>query len=185
MCVAQQAGTLARFSEAFLILRAQGSGLPLTWVPLVLVVMNLVYALSAYPVGILSDRASRGGILGLGLMVLIAADLLLALSPGFAGIGAGIALWGLHMGLTQGLLTALVADAVPAELRGTAFGMFNLITGGAMLLASVTAGALWQWVGPEATFLAGGGFAAIAILGVLPLDRALRRVKAAQTPQVD
>lgn len=170
--------TLARFSEAFLILRAQGAGLPLALVPLVLVAMNLVYALTAYPAGALSDRAPRGAILAVGLMVLIAADLCLALSGGFPGIGAGILLWGLHMGLTQGLMSALVADAVPAELRGTAFGMFNLLTGVAMLLASVIAGSLWDLVGPQATFLAGAGFAAVATIGILPLDRALRRRKA-------
>ena len=167
--------TLARFSEAFLILRAEGAGLPLTLVPLVLVAMNLVYALAAYPVGALSDHAPRGVILGVGLAVLIAADLWLALSEGLWGIGTGVLLWGLHMGITQGLLSALVADAVPAELRGTAFGVFNLVSGGAMLVASTVAGALWEFVGPQATFLAGAAFAAAAMLGVLPLDRALRR----------
>lgn len=166
---------LARFSEAFLILRAQGGGLPLTLVPLVLVAMNLVYALAAYPVGALSDHASRGVILGVGLAVLIVADLSLALAQGLGGIGAGVLLWGLHMGITQGLLAALVADAVPPELRGTAFGMFNLVTGGAMLVASILAGALWEFVGPQATFLAGAVFAALAMLGILPLDRSLRR----------
>lgn len=174
--------TLARFSEAFLILRAQEAGLPLTLVPLVLVTMNAVYALSAYPVGALSDRAPRGVILGVGLAVLIAADLWLALGGGLWGIGAGVALWGLHMGITQGLLSALVADAVPAELRATAFGLFNLVTGVAMLLASIIAGALWDYLGPQATFLAGAGFAAVAMLGILPLDRALKhRQRAAQT----
>jgi len=167
--------TLARFSEAFLILRAEGAGLPLTLVPLVLVGMNLVYALAAYPVGALSDHAPRGVILGVGLAVLIAADLWLALSEGLWGIGTGVLLWGLHMGITQGLLSALVADAVPAELRGTAFGVFNLVLGGAMLMASTVAGALWEFVGPQATFLAGAAFAAVAMLGVLPLDRALKR----------
>lgn len=174
--------TLARFSEAFLILRAQGAGLPLTLVPLVLVGMNLVYALSAYPLGALSDRVSRGAMLGAGLAVLIAADLLLALSAGLWGIGAGVLLWGLHMGLTQGLLAALVADAVPAELRGTAFGMFNLVTGVALLLASVLAGTLWDLVGPGATFLAGAGFAAATLVAVLPLERGLRRRKEAPLP---
>ncbi|MBS0126792.1 MFS transporter [Thetidibacter halocola] len=171
--------TLARFSEAFLILRAEGAGLPLMLVPLVLVAMNLVYALTAYPVGALSDRAPRGVILGAGMTVLILADLCLALAQGLWGIGAGVLLWGLHMGLTQGLLAALVADAVPAELRGTAFGVFNLVTGVAMLAASVMAGALWEVFGPQATFLAGAGFAALSLLGILPLDRALHRRSAA------
>lgn len=173
--------TLARFSEAFLILRAGGAGLPLTVVPLVLVAMNIVYALSAYPVGALSDRAPRGVILGVGLVVLVAADLWLALAGGLWGIGAGVLLWGLHMGITQGLLSALVADAVPAELRGTAFGVFNLVSGVAMLLASVLAGALWEFVGPQATFLAGAAFAGLAMVGVLPLDRALKLRKSLES----
>lgn len=165
--------TLARFSEAFLILRAEEVGLPLMLVPLVLVGMNAVYALSAWPAGVLSDRMSRPTLLMAGLGLLIAADLVLALFPGLGGLGFGIALWGLHMGLTQGLLSALVAEAVPAELRGTAYGMFNLITGVALLLASVIAGGLWQWIGSEATFLAGASFAAIAALGLLPLRHKL------------
>lgn len=165
--------TLARFSEAFLILRAQEVGLSLMLVPLVLVGMNAVYALSAWPAGVLSDRMSRPALLMAGLVLLIAADLVLALAPGFLGLGLGIALWGLHMGLTQGLLAALVAEAVPAELRGTAYGMFNLITGGALLLASVIAGGLWQGLGSEATFLAGAAFASIAALGLIPLRHKL------------
>lgn len=165
--------TLARFSEAFLILRAEEVGLPLMLIPLVLVGMNAVYALSAWPAGVLSDRMSSPTLLMAGLGLLIAADLALALAPGFAGLGLGIALWGLHMGLTQGLLAALVAEAVPAELRGTAYGMFNLITGVALLLASMIAGGLWQWIGSGATFLAGSGFAALALLGLMPLRRKL------------
>ncbi len=165
--------TLARFSEAFLILRAQEVGLSLMLVPLVLVGMNAVYALSAWPAGVLSDRMSRPAMLMAGLALLIVADLVLALAPGFLGLGLGIALWGLHMGLTQGLLAALVTEAVPAELRGTAFGMFNLITGGALLLASVIAGGLWQEFGSEATFLAGAAFAVIAALGLIPLRHKL------------
>jgi MFS family permease len=165
--------TLARFSEAFLILRAEEVGLPLMLVPLVLVGMNAVYAVSAWPAGVLSDRMSRPALLMAGLGLLIAADLVLALVPGLAGLGLGIALWGLHMGLTQGLLAALVAEAVPAELRGTAFGMYNLITGVALLLASVIAGGLWQGIGSEATFMAGAGFAALAALGLVPLRRKL------------
>jgi MFS family permease len=174
--------TLARFSEAFLILRAQEVGLSLMLVPLVLVGMNAVYALSAWPAGVLSDRMSRPAMLMAGLAVLIAADLVLALVPGYLGLGLGIALWGLHMGLTQGLLAALVAEAVPAELRGTAYGMFNLITGGALLLASVIAGALWQGFGSEATFLAGAVFALIAALGLIPLRHNLARAKADRPP---
>jgi MFS family permease len=161
--------TLARFSEAFLILRAEEVGLPLMLVPLVLAGMNAVYALSAWPAGVLADRMSRPALLTAGLALLMTADLALALAPGIAGLGLGVALWGLHMGLTQGLLSALVAEAVPAELRGTAFGMFNLITGGALLLASVIAGGLWQGFGSEATFLGGAAFALAAALGLIPL----------------
>ena len=154
--------TLARFSEAFLILKAQDVGLPFALVPLVLVGMSAAYALSAWPAGVLADRLSRTALLLVGLGCLIAADLVLAFAPGLAGLGLGVALWGLHMGLTQGILAALVAEAVPAELRGTAFGVFNLVTGVAMLAASVIAGALWQGLGADATFLAGAGFAALA-----------------------
>lgn len=163
--------TLARFSEAFLILRAEGAGLQLYLVPLVLVVMNIAYAGSAYPAGALSDRMDPVAILGVGLALLIAADLLLALAPGLMAIGAGVVLWGLHMGFTQGLLGALVADAAPAELRGTAFGMFNLVTGLALLAASVIAGALWQAAGPHWTFLAGALFAGLTMFGLLPVRR--------------
>lgn len=158
--------TLARFSEAFLILKAEAAGLALMLVPLVLVGMNAVYSLSAWPAGVLADRVSRTRLLLIGIVVLVAADLVLALGSGLAALGVGVALWGLHMGLTQGLLSALVAETVPVELRGTAFGMFNLVTGVAMLLASVLAGALWQGYGPDATFLAGAGFAALAALGL-------------------
>lgn len=165
--------TLARFSEAFLILRAQEVGLPLMLVPLVLVGMNAVYSVSAWPAGVLSDRMSRPALLMAGLALLVTADLVLALAPGLVGIGLGVALWGLHMGLTQGLLSALVAEASPPELRGTAYGMFNLITGGALLLASVIAGGLWKGLGSEATFLAGATFALVAALGLIPLRHRL------------
>jgi MFS family permease len=161
--------TLARFSEAFLILRAEGLGLALALVPAVLVVMNLAYAVTAYPAGLLADRMDRGLLLVLGLVVLIAADLVLAFAGGLVAVAVGVVLWGLHMGLTQGLLATLVADTAPAALRGTAFGMFNLVSGVALLLASVIAGALWDLAGPEATFLAGAAFAAIALLGLLRL----------------
>ena len=132
--------TLARFSEAFLILRAEAAGLPLMLVPLVLVAMNAVYALSAWPVGALSDRTGRMGLLGVGLGLLIVADLVLAFSEGLFGMALGVLVWGLHMGFTQGLLSTLVAETVPPELRGTAFGMFNLVTGVALLLASLCNG---------------------------------------------
>jgi MFS family permease len=162
--------TLARFSEAFLLLRAQSVGLPLTLVPVVLVVMNVVYTATAWPAGALSDRIGRYGVVTVGFAVLILADLALAIGPGIAMVMVGVALWGLHMGLTQGLLAALVADTAPDNLRGTAFGMFNLVSGLAMLAASVIAGALWEVAGPAGTFLAGAGFTALA-LAALPFVR--------------
>lgn len=159
--------TLARFSEAFLLLRAQSVGLHLTFVPVVMVVMNVVYSLSAWPAGALSDSIGRYRLIFAGFALLIVADLVLALGHGIAAVLVGVALWGLHMGLTQGLLSALVADTAPAHLRGTAFGVFNLVSGIAMLLASVIAGGLWDVVGPAGTFLAGAAFTAIALV-VLP-----------------
>jgi MFS family permease len=167
--------TLARFSEAFLILRAQDAGLPVTWVPLVLVLMNVVYALGAYPAGVLADRVDRVMLLVVGLAVLIAADLVLAFAPGLPAIAFGVVLWGLHMALTQGLLAAMVADSAPADLRGTAFGMFNLVSGAALLVASVLAGALWDAMGPSATFGAGAMFAAITLVALLARGHALQR----------
>ena len=165
--------TLARFSEAFLILRAQNIGLNAMWVPAVLVLMNIAYALSAYPAGVLSDRVNRTALLALGLVVLAGADLVLALRPDLPGLAFGVVLWGLHMGLTQGLLSALVADTAPSSLRGTAFGYFNLFTGLATLAASVIAGALWDAYGPVGTFLAGLGFALAALVGLLAVGKGL------------
>ena len=162
---------LARFSEAFLILRAQAAGLPIVLIPLVLVVMNIVYALAAYPAGVLSDRFNRLTMLMMGFAFLIAADIVLAISGGLAGVTAGIILWGLHMGFTQGLLATLIADTAPPELRGTAYGIFNLLGGLALLIASVLAGALWDSFSPRATFLAGGGFTAVALLGLAIVRR--------------
>ncbi len=161
--------TLARFSEAFLVLRAQSVGLPLMLVPVVLVIMNLAYAMSAYPVGALSDTMDRVTILIIGLLLLLMADLVLAFVPGLIGLAVGVVLWGLHMGFTQGLLATLVADTAPEELRGTAFGMFNLITGLALLVASVIAGALWDVVGPQGTFLGGAAFTVLTLAGLLPV----------------
>jgi MFS family permease len=158
--------TLARFSEAFLILRANSLGLSNDYVPLVLVVMNVVYAASSYPAGHLSDRIDRRWVLAAGATILIVADLVLARAAGFAWLTAGISLWGLHMGLTQGLLAALVADAAPPDRRGTAFGLFNLVSGVVLLFASLLAGALWDHFGPQAIFYAGASFAALALLGI-------------------
>ena len=159
--------TLARFSEAFLLLRAQGVGLAITWVPVILVLMNLIYALSAYPLGMLSDKVNRKHMLAAGIGLLIAADIVLALAHNAWAVGAGALLWGLHMGATQGLLAAIVADAAPEDLRGTAFGVFNLMSGVALLAASVIAGALWTYFSPALTFYAGAVFAAVALAGLM------------------
>lgn len=161
--------TLARFSEAFLILRANEVGLPFALVPLVLVVMNVVYALSAYPAGVLSDRFDRATVLAVGFAVLVGADLMLALSNGIVGVAVGVVLWGLHMGLTQGLLTTLVADTAPVELRGTAYGVFYLAGGLAVLIASIVAGFLWDFAGSTATFLAGAGLTLLALIGLIAI----------------
>jgi MFS family permease len=159
--------TLARFSEAFLVLRAQQSGVAVALVPLVMVAMNLVYAASAYPFGKLSDRTSHTTLLAWGLVVLIAADLILASDKQWATLLAGVALWGLHMGMTQGVLAAMVADTAPIDLRGTAFGFFNLVSGVAMLVASGLAGWLWDTHGASTTFWGGATFAGVALLGLL------------------
>lgn len=155
--------TLARFSEAFLVLRARQTGVPVAFVPLVMVVMSLVYALAAYPFGRLSDRMPHRALLALGLGVLLVADLVLASDRHWPVIVAGVALWGLHMGITQGLFAKLVADTVPADLRGTGYGFFSLVSGGAMLIASAVAGLLWDRVGAPATFWAGAGFCLLAL----------------------
>ncbi|MBN3862910.1 MFS transporter [Pseudomonas frederiksbergensis] len=156
--------TLARFSEAFLVLKAQQTGLSATWVPMVMVVMSLLYAVSAYPAGWLSDRISRTRLLCVGMGLLILADLLLAQADSIMSMLAGVALWGLHMGFSQGILATLIADTAPEHLRGTAFGLFNLISGVCLLIASVLAGALWETSGPASTFIAGAVLAAAALL---------------------
>ena len=155
--------TLARFSEAFLVLRAEQLGMALALVPLVMVAMNVVYSLTAYPFGKLSDRVSHHGLLLAGLSVLVAADVVLAVSTHWVGLLLGVALWGVHMGMTQGLLAAMVAAQAPADLRGTAFGFFNLVSGVALLAASVLAGLLWQYLGPAWTFGAGAAFSVLAM----------------------
>ncbi len=163
--------TLARFSEAFLVLRAQQGGLAMAWTPLVLIAMNIVYSVGAYPFGKLSDKLSHPRLLGWGLAVLIAADLLLAAGNQGAALWGGIALWGLHLAITQGLLATMVADTAPADLLGTAFGFFNLISGLAMLIASGLAGLLWDQFGAATTFLAGAMLAVVALLGLTWTNR--------------
>ncbi|OAI63396.1 MFS transporter [Ralstonia solanacearum] len=165
--------TLARFSEAFLVLRARQVGVPLALVPLVMVAMNVVYALAAYPFGKLSDRVSHTGLLALGLAVLIAADLVLGATGHWGAVLAGVALWGVHMGITQGLLATMVADTAPPDLRGTAYGVFNLVSGIAMLAASAVAGWLWDTRGATTTFHAGAVFCGLALL-LLAISRPRR-----------
>jgi len=167
--------TLARFSEAFLVLRARG-GIPLAFVPLVMVTMNLVYAASAYPCGRFADQIGYRTLLGVGLLVLFAADLVLATSDHWGIVLVGVALWGVHMGMTQSVLATLVAHAAPPDLRGTAYGFFNLVSGLAMLCASVLAGLLWDSFGPAFTFYAGAAFCAAA-LAVLLGGRRLPEVR--------
>jgi len=172
--------TFARFSEAFLLLRAQDRGLSIPLVPMVLVVMNVVYAASAYPAGRLSDRMDRRLVLAAGSLVLIAGDIVLALAASPLWVFIGVVLWGLHMGLTQGLLAAMVTDTAPARLRGTAFGLFNLAGGMATLIASVLAGWFWTTYGAATTFYAGAGFTATALVGLI----ALRDQHQPQSPAV-
>ena len=159
--------TLARFSEAFLILRAQDVGLPIAYVPAIMVLMNIVYSLFAYPAGVLADRLSARKLLVFGLGLLVVADVILALADSPSLAFFGVTFWGLHMAFTQGLLSKLVADTAPCELRGTAFGMFNLVSGGVLLLASVIAGSLWSIYGASATFIAGASLAALSAIGLL------------------
>ncbi len=158
--------TLARFSEAFLLLRAQSNGLAIAWLPIVLVTMNLAYAVSAYPFGKLADRFNHQHLLMIGLCLLIIADLILALGDHWLWTLCGSVVWGFHMGMTQGLLATMVANAAPKFLRGTAFGFFNLVSGIALLVASVLAGLLWQYGGPALTFYGGAGFCIVTLAGL-------------------
>ena len=173
--------TLARFSEAFLVLRAHDGGLPLALTPLVLIGMNAVYAVAAYPFGKLSDAVSHTRLLAWGLAVLIAADGVLAYSNHWAWMSAGIVLWGLHLGITQGLLATMVADTAPEDLRGTAYGFFNLVSGVALLVASGLAGLIWDRLGASFTFVAGTLFCAAALLMIGAASRILREAKAGKT----
>ena len=159
--------TLARFSEAFLLLRALESGVALAYVPLVLVAMNVVYAATAYPFGWLSDRMSHAALLALGLGVLVAGDVVLAEGGSGFNLLVGVVLWGVHMGMTQGLLATMVAATAPEDLRGTAFGFFNVLSGAALLMSSAIAGWLWDSQGAAFTFYAGAGFALLALAGLV------------------
>jgi MFS family permease len=174
--------TLARFSEAFLVLRAQEAGFAIKWVPLVMIVMSLAYAISAYPAGILSDRVNRRYLLAVGIILLIAADLVLFGANAPPIVLVGVALWGLHMGCTQGILAAMIAETTPTELRGTAFGLFNLASGLFMLLASVIAGGLWEMSGPETTFVAGAVLSLAALVMLISLAPPCPIAKASAAP---
>ncbi len=170
--------TLARFSEAFLVLRAQEVHIPLALIPLVMVAMNLLYSFSAYPFGKLADRMSHSHLLQLGLVVLVAADIVLALSAHWVGVLVGVALWGVHMGMTQGLLATMIADSSPADLRGTAYGLFSLVSGVALLLASTGAGLLWTVWGSESTFIAGAVICLITLLYLRVIPAGLKQADA-------
>jgi MFS family permease len=172
--------TLMRFSEAFLVLRVQDAGLSIAYAPLALVVMSGVYMLSAWPAGALSDRVPRLAILVAGCLVMLGADLLLAFGRSEIIVLIGIGLWGLHMGLTEGLLAAYVADAAPSDLRGSAFGAMNLVRGVVLLFASVAAGALWTYGGPQATFSAGAVMALLTMFAAIALLRPQRVVSLRQ-----
>jgi MFS family permease len=167
---------LARFSEAFLVLRAQNVGMALAWVPLVMALMSVVYAIVSYPAGVAADQKRQGMLLSGGFFALIIADVVLAHASSMGGVLAGTAVWGVHMGLTQGVLAALVAEAAPADLRGTAFGLFNLVSGIALLIASALAGWLWDSFGPAETFYVGAAFAALAWIGLIARQVANTRV---------
>ncbi|GMU57427.1 MAG: MFS transporter [Candidatus Xenobia bacterium] len=177
--------TLARFSEAFLVLRAAQGGLPLALTPLVLVGMNVAYALTAYPLGKLSDRIRPERLLGLGLLLLIVADSMLAYSVHWVWVWAGLSCWGVHLGATQGLLAKMVADTAPSTLRGTAFGVFNLACGVAMLVASGLAGFLWDRLGPASTFLAGAVFSGLAGVALLARAQGSTRIVASEQPEAE
>ena len=166
---------LSRFAEAFLVLRAGGTGAAIGMVPAVMVATNVCYSVSAYPAGMLADRQGRTVPLAIGIALVVVGDLILAWSTGFLQVMAGCCLWGLHLGFTQGVLAKMVADTSPPDLRGTAFGVFNLLMGVALLLASLAAGALWDHVGPEATFLTGAGFAAVSGLWLMMTSRKRRQ----------
>lgn len=163
--------SLARFSDAFLLLRAEEGGLELFWIPMMLVVMNLAYSLTSYPAGKLSDRIGHTGLLIWGLVLLIVSDLVLASGNHWLAVGAGAALLGVHLGMTQGVMASMISRTAPKELRGTAFGLFNLATGISLLIASVTAGLIWEYLGSSMTFYAGALFSAIALFLFLLISR--------------
>jgi MFS family permease len=167
--------TVARFSEAFLLLRGTSLGMDLSAAPVILAGMSLVYALSSYPAGAASDRLGRSSLLALGIVALAASHAALALAANTLVLALGVGLWGLHMGLTQGLLAAMVADVAPLPLRGTAFGVFYALTGVALLIGSAAAGLVWELAGAPAPFVAGAGLALITLLLMAPVRSGRQR----------
>jgi MFS family permease len=155
--------TLARFSEAFLILKGIDIGLSEAMSPLTLAIFNLAYVVLAYPAGALSDRMRPRTILIVGIIVLIVGNVVLAETTSFAGLVLGTGLWGAHMALTQGIFARMIADSAPDELRATSFGAFWFVTGIASLLASLGAGWLWDRQGASATFLTSAMIAGVAL----------------------
>lgn len=159
--------TLARFSEAFLVLRVMNFGMPIAVAPGIMVIMSFTFAISAYPFGKLADQMSHSKLLIIGILILMVADILLAINHHWIALIAGVSLWGIHMGMTQGLLATMIADVAPVDLRGTAYGFFNLASGLMMLVASMLAGFLWEYYGPSMTFYAGAGFCVLALIGLV------------------
>ena len=161
---------LARFSEGFLILKAMDVGLAPAWSPLVLALFSLAFLVLAYPAGALSDRADPKSVLLGGIALLVVADLWLARATELWAVFAGVALWGAHMALTQGIFSRMIADAAPESQRATSFGAFFFASGIAAVLASVGAGYLWDRGGPAETFTIAAGAAAVAgaMLWLLP-----------------
>jgi MFS family permease len=136
---------LGHFSEAFLLLRSQEIGLKVSFIPVVFVVMNVAYAIVAVPFGHLADRGGFFILIVCGFLILVLADIILALTNSVGWMFVGIIFWGIHLGMTQGLLLAMISKLSPLELRGTSFGLFHAISGVALLTASLIAGYLWQY----------------------------------------
>lgn len=157
---------IPRFSEGFLLLKAQQSGISVTWVPLLLAAVNLVAAPVSFPAGRLSDRIGRRHLVMSGFAVLVAAQLVLTVTDGPIGVLVGALFWGLHLGMTQGVLAAMIVDHAPADLRGTAFGVFHVASGLAVLVGSFGAGWIWDQLGSTTMFATA---AAIGVAGLAAL----------------
>lgn len=158
---------LSNFSGAFLILRAEQTGLDLHLTSLVMIIQNLATAGTAYPVGYLSDKMGRRSMMGVGIVLIVCSDLLLAWGGSLYTILGGVLLWGAEIGITQSILAVFLADTCPQDLRGTGFGLFHFINGCCLLLANVFAGWIWHDVNPSAMFLASAVMASCSAF-VLP-----------------